>query len=150
MKWSLHRDGRDNFGFYKTWWEHHQPTCDPVVSLLLLKIHFARNRNNFSTANTYLVQNQKAGQQQRVISFGKHRKGKTHSCSTEKSHRILCTFCTHLPIIYRPTDKGELGLGEWGEKCPKNGRSSTLDFRPRPLGLLVVLGCVRERRSKVN
>jgi hypothetical protein len=57
------------------------------LCFIIVKIHFARHRNNFSTANTYLIQTRRSGQQQHLMKFGKDR-NHTVRAQKKKSHRV--------------------------------------------------------------
>jgi hypothetical protein len=40
--------------------------CATHLCLIIFKLHFAQNRNNFSAPNTYLVQKQKRGNKKKT------------------------------------------------------------------------------------
>jgi hypothetical protein len=86
------------------------------VLLLLLKIHFAQNRNNFSPANTYLVQKQNSWTT-------------TTSSTVRKAPKI-----TQLEHIKTHSTSALLFI--YGKSVPKkkHGRSSPVGFHPASSG----------------
>jgi hypothetical protein len=106
----IHGDGRDNCGFYTICWEHRQPTCDHHD----IKIHFARNRHNFSTANIP-CSNQKGWATTTSNVVRKAPK------ITQLEHKKKITQGTSA-LIYRQVRS----------VAKKHGRSSPVGFPPRP------------------
>jgi hypothetical protein len=76
--------------------------------LIIVKIHFARNRNNFSTPNTYLVQKQKLDSNSKIAKL-KHR----------KMHSTFALLCSQHKSVFK-------------NKRIKHGRSSPVGFQPPP------------------
>jgi hypothetical protein len=83
---------------------------------LIVKLHFARNRNNFSTPNTYLVPKTEAGQQH-LAQFNKKKTTKIAQLQHRKLHSTSVPLCSQDQSV---------------PKKKKHGRSSPVDFHPRP------------------
>jgi hypothetical protein len=110
VKSVIHGDGRDNCGFYTICWEHQQPTCDHHD----IKIHFARNRHNFSTAN--------------IPCSSQKGWATTTSNVVRKAPKI--TQLEHKKKITQGT--AALIYRQGRNVAKKHGRSSPVGFPPRP------------------
>jgi hypothetical protein len=74
VKSVIHGDGRDNYGFL---YNMVGTSTTHVRLIMIVKIHFARNRHNFSTANIPCSKTE-AGQQH-LAQFDKKKQLKSHN-----------------------------------------------------------------------
>jgi hypothetical protein len=85
------------------------------LCLIIVKLHFGRSRINFSTPNTYLVQNRSW-----TATFSTVQKKKTTKIAQLAHRKNTRYFCTTLRSRKKVPSK------------KKHGRSSPVDFHPRP------------------